>query len=202
MLTLEKSPGSTKLGRREKSILLLMLKSDDPPGKPNPVWFDIYKEFGLNYDSLPKKYQAVFQEERLLRQSIYRLTKKALVKPLSIALEGYPLADPRGYGYVFYCLTPIGRLTAEKIKKKEVASKDPEDFQKAVNQLHAIGNTKVSVSQIRELLWEMPHKFSNRTEFDKHWNNTKLGRMIKKHALKRSRMGMADGRRKYCLAMT
>ena len=202
MLTLEKSRGSTKLGRREKSILLLMLKSDDPPGKPNPIWFDIYKEFGLNYNSLPKKYQTAFQEERLFRQSIHRLAKKALVKPISIAHEDYSLPDPRGYGYIFYCLTPTGRLTAKKLQKKEAALTDQDDFEKAISRLCALHNDQVTTSQVRELLWAMSPKFSSKVEFDKHWNNTKLGLMIRKHTLKRCRIGTNDGRRKYCLATT
>jgi hypothetical protein len=93
-----------------------MLKSDDPPGNPNPIWFDIYREFEMNYSSLPKKYQNKFREERMFRQSIRRLTKRGFIKPLLVTQQAFSLdTDPRGYGYLFYSLTLLGRLTAEKL---------------------------------------------------------------------------------------
>jgi hypothetical protein len=200
MLTLEKSHGLTKLGWREKSILLLMLKSDNPPGKPNPIWFDIYNEFGINYNALPKKYQPKFRDERNLRLSIHRLSKKGLVKPVSVVLEGSSLPDPRGYGYIFYSLTRIGRVVAEKLQGEEKASKIQEDLERAVKQLRRLKILQVTISQVRELLWQQSHdKFSNRNEFDRYWNNTKLGLMLKAFTYRRTQISNTDGRKKYLL---
>jgi hypothetical protein len=200
MLTLEESHGLTRLGRREKSVLLLMLKSDDPPGKPNPIWFDIYSNFGINYNTLPKKYQPKFREERNFRLSIHRLTKKGLIRPVSVVPEGSSLPDPRGYGYIFYSLTTTGRTTAETLQMEENASKIQEDLEKTVNHLRTLGNVQVTISQIRELLWQQSQdKFASRNEFNRYWNNTKLGLMLKKYTSGRTQISMKDGRRKYHL---
>ena len=201
MLTLEKSRGLTKLGRREKSILLLMLKGDDPPGKPNPIWFDIYSEFGINYNSLPKKYQPKFREERNFRLAIHRLAKKGLVRPVSVVPEGSSLPDPRGYGYIFYSLTQTGRATAERLQSEEKALKIQEDLEKIVLKLRALSGVQVTISQVRELLWQQSQdKFANMDEFDRYWNNTKLGIMLKKYTSERTRISLKDSRRKYYLA--
>jgi hypothetical protein len=201
MLTLEKSRGLIRLGWREKSILLLMLKGDDPPGKPNPIWFDIYSEFGINYNSLPKKYQPKFQEERNFRLSIHRLTKKGLVRPVSVVPDGSSLPDPRGYGYIYYSLTLTGRTTAERLQSEEKALKIQEDLEKAVKQLRALSAMQVTISQVRELLWQQSQeKFDSRNEFDRYWSNTKLGLMLKKYTCGRTRVSVKDSRRKYYLA--
>ncbi len=202
MLTLEKSRGLTKLGRLEKSILLLMLKSDDPPGKPNPVWFDIYSEFGINYNSLPKKYQSKFREERNLRMSIHRLAKKGLVRPVSIVPNGCSLTDPRGYGYSFYSLTQTGHQAAEKIRWDENATKSQIDLEETMKLLRVRGAKLVTISQVREMLWQRSHdKFANREEFEKYWNEHRLGFSLKKYVSERTRISRKDARRKYQLAL-
>ncbi len=201
MLTLEKSPGLIKLGWREKSILLLMLKNDNPPGKSNPIWFDIYNKFDINYNALPKKYQPKFREERNFRLSVHRLTKKGLVKPVWVVQKESSLPDPRGYGYVFYSLTRTGRVMAEKLQQDEKVSKMHEDLENAVRQLRVLGNMQVTISQVRELLWQQSQdKFAHRDEFDSYWNNTKLGLMLKKCAFGRTRISIKDSRMKYYLA--
>lgn len=200
MLTLEKSRGLTKLGSREKRILLLMLKGDEPPGKPNPIWFDIYGEFGINYNSFPKKYQPKFREEKNIRLSILRLSKKDLVRPVSVVPEGSSLPDPRGYGYIFYSLTQTGRATAERLKSEEKALKIQDDLEKIMLQLRALSAAQVTIGQVRELLWQQSQdKFVNMDEFDRYWNNTKLGIMLKKYSFGRTQVSMKDGRRKYRL---
>jgi hypothetical protein len=200
MLTLEKSSGLTKLGRREKSILLLMLKGDDPPGKPNPIWFDIYSEFGINYNSLPKKYQQKFREERSFRLSIHRLAKKGLVRPVSIVPNGCSLTDPRGYGYSFYSLTQTGHQAAEKIRWDENATKSQIDLEETMILLKVRGAKLVTISQVREMLWQRSHdKFASREEFEKYWNEHKLGFSLKKYSSERKCISMKDGRRKYLL---
>lgn len=198
MLTLEKSHGLTKLGWREKSILLLMLKSDNPPGKPNPIWFDIYSEFGLNYTSLPKKYQPKFREERNFRLSIHRLTKKGLVRPVSVIPDGCSLADPRGYGYNFYSLTQTGRAIAEKLGLEKRASKSDEDFDEILKLLKAQGSVIITLGQMRELLWQKSHgKFSDREAFEKYWSQRRLAVTLKKRGLKNVRAGFGKRQRIY-----
>lgn len=200
MVTVEKSRGLTKLGWREKSILLLMLKGDEPPGKPNPIWFDIYSEFGLNYNSLPKRYQPKFREERNFRLSIHRLTKKDLVRPVSVVPADSSIPDPRGFGYNFYSLTLTGRIKAKKLQKKENRLKIQEDLEGIVKQLKTSRIEHVTISQIRELLWQQSqNKFASRDEFNQYWNNTKLGLTLKKYSLGWKQISAKDGRKKYRL---
>jgi len=200
MLTLEKSHGLTRLGWREKSILLLMLKGDDPPGKPNPIWFDIYSEFGINYNSLPKKYQPKFREERNFRLSIHRLAKRGFVRPVSVIPTGYSLTDPRGYGYIFYSLAQTGRRAAEKIRWDENAEKSHVDFEETMKLLIVRGIKQVTIRQVREMLWQRTSdKFASREEFEKYWNKHKLGFALKRYVNERTRVSRKDSKRKYCL---
>jgi len=178
-----------------------MLVSDEPPGKPNPIWFDVYKEFEINYNcGLAKKYQRKFQEEKRLRETMGRLTKRGLTKPIIIAQQDTTLQDPRGYGYNFYSLTPQGRLAAEKLEQKKTSTTDNQELEKTITHLRDQGNTQVTIKQIRENLWQQTQqRFANRAEFEMHWNNTKLGRILKKHTWKRTRIGKYRGQRKYNL---
>lgn len=200
MLTVEKSRGLIRLGWREKRILLLMLKGDEPPGKPNPIWFDIYSEFGLSYNSLPKKYQPKFREERNFRLSILRLTKKGLVRPVSVIPKGCSLLDPRGYGYNFYSLAQSGRQAAEKARWNENAEKSHIDFEETMQIFAVRGIEQVTISQVREMLWQRASdKFSCREEFEKYWNKHKLGFALKTYVNERTRVSRKDSKRKYCL---
>jgi len=178
-----------------------MLHSDEPPGKPNPIWFDVYKEFEINYNcGLSKKYQRKFQEEKRLREAIWRLTKRGFTKPILIAQQDTTLQDPRGYGYNFYSLTPQGRSTAEKLQYQKIIVADNQELEETVNQLRTKGNKQVTIRQIREDLWQQTcQRFANREEFENHWNNTKLGRMLKKYICKRTRVGKYNGQRRYTL---
>ncbi len=179
-----------------------MLKNDNPPGKPNPLWFDIYNAFGINYSSFPKKYQTKFREERNIRLSIHRLIKKDLIRPLSISLNNNALSDPRGYGYIFYYLTPNGHKVAEISQRKESCFKSNGDLEKIIGQLKALGNKQATVSQIRELLWQATSdKFNSKAEFERYWNNTRLGLALKKYTYKRTQIGRKEGKRKYILTI-
>jgi predicted transcriptional regulator len=120
MSILKALSGKTRFGWREKRVLLVMLKSDDPPGKPNLIWFDIYNEFNINYDNLKKKYQPkLYREEKNCRRSLYRLTKRGFVKPVIAVYDNFLLQDPRGIRYIRYSLTAKGRAIAHILKKKE-----------------------------------------------------------------------------------
>ena len=189
-----------RLGAREKAVLLLMLRSDDPPGKPNPLWFDIYREFGIDYDSLPKKYQLKFREERKFRLSIHRLIKKDLMRAVSFLPDGFSVPDPRGFGYSFYCLTSKGRKMAEKLLYEENANKSYEGFEKAIAAFRVQGSMELTLMGIYDAMWPLVQdKFESRKDFEKYWNPHKIGFLIKKHASKRSHISMKDGRRKYIL---
>jgi hypothetical protein len=200
MLTPAKPSGLSKLGKQEKKLLLLMLRNDEPKGNPTLIWVEVYQEFEIYYSCLPKKYQRKFRKEKTLRQSIRRLTKRGLIKPIVITQQNTVLTDPRGQGYNFYSLTPPGRLTAEKLNPPQTNSKDTKELEKTLSQLRTQSNSYITTIQIRELLWQnTDRQFVNKPEFDKYWNNTKLGRMLKKYTLKRTRVRKNDGRRKYAI---
>ncbi|MCL2359399.1 MAG: hypothetical protein LBH74_07070 [Nitrososphaerota archaeon] len=200
MLTQAKPSGLSKLGKQEKKLLLLMLRNDEPQGKPTLIWVDVYQEFEIDYSCLPKKYQPKVRKEKTLRQSIRRLTKRGLIKPIVIAQQNTALTDPRGQGYNFYSLTPPGRSVAEKLTQPQTSSKDTNELEKTLNQLRTQNNKYVTTTQIRELLWQnTDQKDTNKPDFEKHWNNTKLGRMLKKYNIERTRVRKNDGRRKYAI---
>jgi len=91
-------------------------------------------------------------------------------------------------------------VVAEKLQGEEKASKIQEDLEKAVKQLRALKILQVTISQVRELLWQQSQdKFSNRKEFDRYWNNTKLGLMLKAFTYRRTQISNTDGRKKYLL---
>jgi hypothetical protein len=200
MLTTKKSLGSTnRLGKREKRILLLMLKRDNPPGHATLLWLGIYGEFKIDYSSLPKKCQPEYMGETRCRCSIYRLVKRGFLKPLLIERDSV-LLDPRGSGYLFYYLTKSGRIAAEKIQQQEKSLTDPTNLKVALGKLRDSGHIQVTVNQIREVLWQqLSQNFATREEFGKYWNKTKLGLMLRKCAVGRVRVGANDGRRLYCL---
>jgi hypothetical protein len=172
-----------------------MLESDEPKGQPNPIWFDLYATYKIEYNALPKKYQKKLRKEHALRQSMYRLTKNGFIKPLLIAQQNASLPSPKAYGYSFYSLTQTGRLAAEKLNR---TAKDRKEIEKALHQLRVLGNSQVILSQIHEVLWEVSlERFISREEFDKYWNKTKLGLILQKYRVERTRVGKNDGRRKY-----
>jgi hypothetical protein len=176
-----------------------MLKNDTPTGQPNPIWFDLYNTYDINYGTLPKKYQTKFRQEQTLRQSLYRLTKKGLIAPILITQQNSPLPSPKAYGYLFYSLTLPGRLVAKNLPEKQTLT-DPKDIEKTLTHLYNMGHNQVTLNQIRETLWTLTaKKFISQNEFDKHWNPTKLGLTLQNYAFCRERMGKYDGRRKYIL---
>ena len=200
MLTTKKLFGSTnRLGKREKRILLLMLQKDNPPGHATLLWLSIYNEFKIDYSSLSKKYQPEYMEEKRCRCSIYRLVKRGFLKPLLVA-QDFVLPDPRGSGYLFYYLTKSGRIVAEKVQQQNRGLTDQPDLKVALSKLRDMGHTQVTVAQIHEVLWQQSSQnFVTKEEFDKHWNGTKLGLMLRKCMVGRDRVGANDGRRLYRL---
>ncbi|MDR1992846.1 MAG: hypothetical protein LBQ98_05015 [Nitrososphaerota archaeon] len=200
MLATKKSFGSTnRLGKREKRILLLMLKRDNLPGHATLLWLGIYNEFKIDYSSLPKKYQSEYMEEKRCRCSIYRLVKRGFLKPL-LVVQDFVLPDPRGSGYLFYYLTKSGRIAAKKIQQQNRGLTDPPDLKAVLSKLRDMGHIQVTTAQIHEVLWQHSlQNFATREEFDKYWNRTKLGLMLRKCMVGRARVGANDGRRLYRL---
>lgn len=201
MLTLDTLNGSSRLGWREKSLLLLMLKGDNPPGEANFIWLDIYKTFNISYSLLAKNRQLEkFQEERKFRLSMHRLTQQGLVKPVLSEYQVDSSPDPRGYGYNQYRLTMVGRVVAEKLQQEKKQQNLQEDLEKTIVQLKAAGQLQVTLGQVREQLWQLSqNKFKDREEFDQYWNSIRLGRRLKSYVCRRSRVSGKDGRRKYYL---
>jgi len=174
----------------------MMLKSDEPQGTPNPVWIDICSQLEINYTIQPKKFQNNFRKERVIRQALYRLTKKGYLKPILIA-NNDSIASPSHYGYAYYSLTTTGRIVAEKLNQ-EVVEEDLEDIQKVLAYLRDVGNKYVTVLQVREMLWQgLLHEFDSRTNFEHHWNNTKIGRILAKCLIRRERIDSKDRRKRY-----
>jgi len=212
---------AVKLGKYAKAILLLMFKSDEPPGNPNLIWFDIYHQFEIMFNSLPKKYQPeMLNKEQRFRCVLSRLVKQGLIKPSVITRSDGSLCDPRGYGHNYYSLTKKGRLVAEKLQQPSpqqlVFLRDQEDLKKALQQLYALGHTEVLTSEVREVLWQQHQhqhqqlflcRFGDggcggvccRVDFDRYWNNTRLGLMLKKCTVGQVRVGVNSRQRKYCL---
>jgi len=195
---------SAKLGWRERKILLIMLKHDDPPGHPIALFNHLYRECGIHYDDvLPKKWQKEeHKEERLYRQSIRHLMKRNLINPVVFAPEGQPPPDPKGC--CFFALTETGRKIAEKVRREkamnELVEARNEDLRKTIRLLETQGCKEATLKQIRELLWRVSHdKFEGREEFEKYWNNRRLGLMLRDLVVKRTRVSKKDERRKYIL---
>ena len=207
MSTVKKISGrqSAKLGWRERKILLIMLKHDEPPGHPIALFNHLCRECGIYYDDvLPKSWQKEkFKEERLYRQSIRYLVKRSLIRQAFVAPKGQP-PDPKVFGYSFFTLTRDGRKTAEKVlREKELdylMEARNEDLRRTVKMLEDQGYNEVTLKQVLELLWRISHgKFENKEEFEKYWNGRRLGLMLRDLVAKRTRISEKDGRRKYIL---
>jgi hypothetical protein len=197
-----------KLGKIEKNVIYLMWKSDEPPGKLILIWADICQTYGIDFSSCPKKDQP---EERrkeakykcaLSRLVKIRILKPAIILPTATSKNSFSMPSPKGHGYNYYSLTPMGRLVAEQLcqqqQQKEFLLKTKEDLKKALDQLRGVGCVLVTIDQIREVLYQLSgSNFGSRVEFDKYWNNTKFGVMLKDFTFGRFRVGENDGRRIY-----
>jgi len=195
--------GWTRLGGKEKSILLLMLELDKPPGKNILLLPAIYSAFQIVYSSLPKNQQVEYREENKVKCVLYRLLRKGFI--LQVGVMDKDLNTPRGRGYAYYRLTKAGRLVALKLlqrKDREVrVVRDREVFLCALGQLRLLGQVMVSIGEVREVLWGLlRQEFVGRVEFERYWNSTKLGLLLKECAGRQVRAGVRDRRRKYGLA--
>ncbi|MCL1976666.1 MAG: hypothetical protein FWG55_00925 [Candidatus Bathyarchaeota archaeon] len=191
-----------RLGKKEKIILLLMLQRDEPRGCANPVWFDLAREFKIDFGLLSKKSQhSKFRKERNLREILSRLTTKKLIKTaVPMQQNSSSLTSPKRYGYSWYSLTFAGRLVAERIQRQELALKDLEDIEQALDALRALGYSKVTAMQVYDVLWQNSHqRFASRAEFDLYWTPRRLGLLLQKCCCGRMRVGFSNRHRKYSL---
>jgi hypothetical protein len=191
-----------RLGKTAKFILLLLLQGDEPQGCPNPIWFDLSREFKIDFGLLPKKYQPLkFRQERNLRRTLCRLTAKGFIKPsVAIRQNSSLVAAPKKFGYSFYSLTPVGRAVAEKVRCQELALKDLEALQEALGELRGLGYSEVTAMQIRDVLWRNSFlRFRSRAEFDAYWSHMRLGLLLQKCSCGRMRIGFTNRRWRYSL---
>ena len=206
MLIREKHSGSVfKLGWREKIILLLMLKCDDPPGTPNFLWIDICKTFEIEFSSASKKSQPhLLNKEHKFKCALTRLIKRGLIKPVMMERPDFSVQHPKGHGYNNYSLTKLGRQVAEKLQQpspqQEQPLSDQADLKKALAELVSLGYVHVMVEQILEMLWQtVGYRFVIREEFERYWNETRLGLVLQSCGIGRTRAGHGDRRWRYCL---
>ncbi|MDR2202712.1 MAG: hypothetical protein LBE76_00070 [Nitrososphaerota archaeon] len=194
-----------KLGKHEKSILLLMRKGNVPLGKPIPIWADIYQMYDIDFSVYQKKDQPEEQyKENKYKCALTRLVKGRLIKPAIMVREDFSVFSPKGHGYNFYCLTELGGLVVERLYQQkcqqELLLRAKVDLGKVLGQFCGLGIVEVTVEQIRDALWQLSmDSFGGRVEFDRFWNNTRLGLMLRGVVLGRARLGVSDGRRVYYL---
>jgi len=195
-----------RLGKRERVVLRLMLKGDTPRGTPIPIWLDICQEVDIEYGFLQKKFQrAEFCNENMYKCALSRLVRKGLIKPIIEGRQDCSLLDPKVHGYNYYCLTELGRLVAEELQQPDpkmvLFLKEFGVLQNVLVQLVGFGAVEVTVDQIREELWLLiGHTFSSGVEFDRYWNNTKLGLLLKRCVVGQVRVGVIVRQRKYFLS--
>ncbi|MDR0460617.1 MAG: hypothetical protein LBH62_04170 [Nitrososphaerota archaeon] len=196
-----------KLGKLERNVIHLMKKGDEPHGKSILIWNEICQTYGIEFSPYPKKDQPEeLYKENKYKCALTRLVKIHILKPSIIIQQTSKsnslIPNPKGHGYNYYSLTDFGRLVADKLDQEqqqiERSLRAKEVLKKALCQLRGAGCVLITIDQIREVLWQLSgNSFDSREEFDKYWNNTKFGVMLKDFTFDRSRVGENDGRRTY-----
>jgi len=209
MSTLAKSHG-IRLGNLEKNVIQLMWEGDKPPGTPILIWDGICRNYGITFSACPKKDQTKERSKEHQYQCVLtRLIKVRIIKPEMIPTTSKDQnlrPNPRGHGYLYYSLTAFGRLIAEELQQPDPKAvlflKELADLKKTLDQLRALGHIQVTADQILDVLWQQlsSQNFAGRDEFDRYWNGTKLGIMLRHCGMvKHARVGKGDRRRKYFL---
>jgi hypothetical protein len=182
-----------------------MLERDNPPGRPITIWGVACREFKIDYKPYMLKcaQREMFLEETYVKRAFIRLFKQKLILPVWAEEEGFSLVPPLGGGidFVSWVLTAEGRRVAEQLKAQEqLLEEQREAVNKVLDSFGALGCEVVTVSQVLEELWRnLCGSFVSREEFDKCWNNTKLGLMLRECTVRKVRMGMKDRHQKYYL---
>jgi len=181
-----------------------MLERNEPAGRPIALRDAVCREFKIDYKpyTLKKRQKEALYEERYVKRAFERLFKNGFAVPVWALRDGFSLI-PSGCGGDFdYCiLTEKGRLAAEQLKRQEQSLRDWETIVKPVLvQLRGLGHVYVTLLQVREVLWEnVWQEFVSREEFDRYWNDKRLGDVLKSYRVGRARVNRKGGKRKYCL---
>jgi len=181
--------GSTRLGKREKRILNVLLKLSADRIEDRPIFnlkageilgAEIFDKLGipfitLNISGIP------------YREALSRLVKRGFVELVS--------QKRRQVRKRTYKLTWEGREAAESLKAEEERM---EGLKETLRLLRAEGHMTLTMDEIRELLWQVSgYKFNNREEFKEYWTKKRLGSTLKKMELEQTRIH--GGVRKYVI---
>jgi hypothetical protein len=193
-----------KIGKLQKLLLFLLLEEDNPLGRYIPIWIAVQREFKLTYETYcsKKKQKIFFEEERKIRHAYERLIARGFVVSLWSTLSGFSWVPLDGRACDFCILTQEGRLVAEWLKHQEQILQEEEAVVKRVfDRVCALGEDFVMFEHILEFLWmDSFHEFGgDRGAFDRYWNGTKLGKVLKRCGVSRSRISRVDGRIRYCV---
>ena len=191
-----------KIGKLQKLLLFLILEEDNPQGRRIPIWIAVQREFKLTYETYcsKKKQKIFFEEERKFRHAYERLIARGFVVSLWSTSTGFSWVPLDGRACDFCILTQEGRLVAERLKHREQILKEEEAVVKrAFDRVYALSEDSVMFEHILEFLWlDSLHEFNDdRDAFDRCWNGTKLGKVLKRCGIGRSRVSRLDGRVRY-----
>ena len=191
-----------KLGKLQKLLLFLILAEDNPRGRRIPIWIAVQREFKLTYETYcsKKKQMIFFEEERKFRHAYERLIVRGFVVSLWSIGTGFSFVPLDGRACDFCILTQEGRLVAERLKHQEQILKEEEMVVKRVfDRVCALSGDSVLFEHILEFLWmDSFHEFGeDRGAFDRYWNGTRLGKVLKRCGISRSRISRLDGRVRY-----
>jgi len=195
------------VGRREKRLIFLIQERDDPVGQPILIWDAACREFKIEYKSYmsKRKQRAMFYEEKYVKRAFMRLFKQKITRLVWPLVDGFSFVPPyRGCGvdFMFCVLTEKGRRVAEQLRLQDrILREQLESVVKVLERFRGLGCVAVTVLQVREGLWvDLCGEFGgSRVEFDKCWNNTRIGLLLRECTLRNSRFGVNDRWRKYYL---
>jgi len=194
------------VGRREKRLIFLIHERDDPVGQPILIWEAACREFKIEYKSYMSKREqkAIFYEEKYVKRAFLRLFKQKITRLVWPVADGFSFVPPFGgcgVDFMFCVLTEKGRLVAEQLRlQDQILREQREAVVKVLKRFRGLGCVVVTVLQVREGLWQdLCGGFVSREEFDKCWNNTRVGLLLRECVLRNSRFGVNDRWRKYYL---
>jgi DNA-binding MarR family transcriptional regulator len=186
--------GSTRLGRREKKVLKVLLKLAADRTEDRPFFnlkageilgAEVLDKLGipfitLNISGIP------------YRKALNRLVKRELVELTSRKMRQVRKRT--------YKLTEKGREATENLIAEESRM---EGLIEALRLLNAEGIMTLTMDGIHELLWQVSsYQFNNREEFENYWTKRRLGLALKKIGLKQVFFGSSEKRvRKYILTV-
>jgi len=188
------------MGSLQRLLLFLLLDEDNPLGRYIPIWHVVHRRFGIEYEPfLARKKQNVFDKERKIKYAFERLVVKGFVLPMWASLTGFSLFSLDGSVCDRCILTEKGRLFAERLKYQELVLKEEVAVVKRIfDMVYVLNEGFVTFECVLEFLWlDSFHGFVNRVEFDRYWNGTKLGKVLRLCGVSRSRVSRLDGRMRY-----